>query len=571
MVTTLKKFFVLAVVLFCSNTALSQWDLNTTPDYVTLIKYLKQLDQQHKELELYVAGPSDIPNLPIYVCIINGAQDSSRTFEKAKNSTTVLINNAIHAGEPDGVNASLLWIDQWIKAGKPSNNLPLIAFIPAYNVGGMINRSSTSRANQLGPEEYGFRGNSQNLDLNRDFIKMDSPNAQTFARLYHALNPDVFVDNHVSNGADYQYTLTYISSLKERLAPSIQSLTYDQCIPNLTEALAKKGTDLFPYMELKNEIPEEGIVAFNDLPRYAMGYATLFHSLSFTVETHMLKPFPDRVKATLQFLEVLFDFTAKNSSSIEASRVQAINWLNKQERLPILYKITDKSTQLDFKGFEAKYKKSVVTGLDRLYYDRSSKTSKKIPYFNDYKATDTVNVPSFYVIHPSAAKTIDWLKTNNVQMVKLLKDSSINVSSLEIVNYETGKRPYEAHYLHSDVKLVERSGKRLFPAGTILVKTEQSQRNFLLNTLNPKSEDSYFNWNFYDSHLQEKEYFSSYVFEDMAVEILKGNPELARRFLEKQKDPEFQKDQWAQLFYIYQNSPYFEKMTFNVLPVFEVE
>src|SRR5690606_922783 len=126
-------------------------------------------------------------------------------------------------------------------------------------------------------------------------IKMDSPNAFTFAKIYHALDPDVFVDTHVSNGADYQYTLTLIHSMKERIAPELNRLMDQKYIPYLTETLKKKGWDWSPYVETMEETPESGLQAFNDLPRYAQGYGTLFHALSVTIETHMLKPFPQRV------------------------------------------------------------------------------------------------------------------------------------------------------------------------------------------------------------------------------------------------------------------------------------
>ena len=241
-------------------------------------------------------GESDF-GLPIYVCVLNGDGDSLKTFKKARKSTTLLINNAIHPGEPDGVNACLIWINAWIKNGK-SKDIPVIGIIPAYNVGGMMNRSGTSRANQDGPEEYGFRGNAKNLDLNRDFIKMDSKNMFTFAKIYHALDPDVFVDTHVSNGADYQYTMTYIASVKERMAPSLAKLMHQVMIPKLKEASSSKGFDLIPYVNLKDEVPQNGMTVFNDLPRYAMGYASLMNAISFTTETHMLKSFPERVKST---------------------------------------------------------------------------------------------------------------------------------------------------------------------------------------------------------------------------------------------------------------------------------
>ena len=333
--------------LLLVSSANAQWNQNTSPTYPELISYYQKLDAQHKEIELYAMGESDY-GLPIYVCVVNGAQDSLKTFEKARISTTLLVNNAIHAGEPDGVNACLIWLDNWIKNGKKTNDLPVIAFIPAYNVGGMMNRSSNSRANQNGPEEYGFRGNAQNLDLNRDFIKMDSKNAFTFATIYHALDPDVFVDTHVSNGADYQYTLTYISSMKERLAPSIRTLTYEKVIPSLTISLMKKKWDLFPYVELVKETPEEGMHAFNDLPRYAMGYASLFDAVSFTVETHMLKPFPQRVQATHDFIADLIVYTGTYSKEIELARKEARTYWQKDKQFEFAYQLTDKKDSILF-------------------------------------------------------------------------------------------------------------------------------------------------------------------------------------------------------------------------------
>ena len=227
----MKHIFTI-LCLFISGLTFSQFEGNTTPNYSELIDLYTSLAEEHDEVELFQMGESDY-GLPIYLCVINGAKDSLSTFKKAHENTTILINNAIHPGEPDGVNACLLWVIEWIRSGKNTENLPVIAIIPAYNVGGMMNRSGTSRANQNGPEEYGFRGNAQNLDLNRDFIKMDSKNMFTFAKIYHALDPDVFLDTHVSNGADYQYTMTYIASVRERMSPSLGDLMHDDLIPYL--------------------------------------------------------------------------------------------------------------------------------------------------------------------------------------------------------------------------------------------------------------------------------------------------------------------------------------------------
>ena len=544
----------------------AQWTQNTSPTYPELISYYKKLDAQHKEIELYAMGESDY-GLPIYVCIVNGAQDSLKTFAKARTSTTLLVNNAIHAGEPDGVNACLIWLDNWIKNGKKTDGLPVIAFIPAYNVGGMMNRSTNSRANQNGPEEYGFRGNAQNLDLNRDFIKMDSKNAFTFATIYHALDPDVFVDTHVSNGADYQYTLTYISSMKERLAPSLRSLTYEKVIPSLTTTLKKKKWDLFPYVELLKETPEEGMHAFNDLPRYAMGYASLFDAVSFTVETHMLKPFPQRVQATHDFIADLIVYTGTHSTEIELARKEARTYWQQDKQFEFAYQLTDKKDSIRFKGFEFTNPPSPVTGLPRLKYHEDRPYEKFIPYFQTYQAKDSVAIPSHFIVGSQCDEVIERLEANKVQFTRFDKDTDIQISQERLSEFKSYGKPYEGHFYHNEVKSNVELVDQHFKKGDVLIPTDQYQRNFLLSILISRAEDSYFRWNFFDSYLQQKEYFSPYVFEEKAVEILKEKPWIKEELeLMKAADKSFRESQWDQLYFIYKNSDLFEE-SYYLLPV----
>ncbi len=550
--------------------AQAQYDGNTTPAYPELIAQYQKWDKEHEEIRLYNMGKSDT-EYPIYLCLINADPDSTLAFEKARASTNcVLINNAIHPGEPDGVNACLLWIQKWIKDGKQTKNLPVIAIIPAYNVGGMFNRSGTSRANQEGPEDYGFRGNAQNLDLNRDFIKMDSENARTFAQIYNALDPGVFVDTHVSNGADYQYTLTLITSMKERIQPAIRKLTYDKLLPEMTKNLKQKGWDWAPYVETKAEIPDSGIVAFNDLPRYAMGYASLFHSLSFTVETHMLKPFPERVQSTLAFLNFLIEWTGSHQTEVYVARVEAVESSLEANYFRFNYQLTNQFEWIPFKGYEAVYKKSEVTGLDRLYYDRSRKFTRKIPYYNVYESKDSIRIPDVYIVSGEATEIIERLKENGVSMKEYSSEKE-QVYSFRVIDYKSRPRPYEGHFLHTSAEISEQPDSVRIPKGSVVIPMHQQKRTFILSVLEPRAEDSYFNWNFMDSYLQEKEYFSPYVFEDKALEILNNNPELKKAFEEKKKNESaFASDSWAQLFYIYQHSEYFESKTFNRLPVFKI-
>jgi hypothetical protein len=571
----MKLFYLFSILIVSAHSLFSQsnWTGNTSPTYSELIDHLQKLDKTHKELSLYNMGPSDY-GLPIYLFVINGGKDSTRTFSKAQTGTTILINNAIHPGEPDGINACLIWLDQWIVQGKPletkdGNNLPLIAFIPAYNVGGMMNRSSTSRANQNGPEEYGFRGSTRNFDLNRDFIKMDSKNAFTFAKIFHSLDPDVFIDNHVSNGADYQYTLTYIASMKERMSPHMKDLTYEKCIPYLEKNVKQHGWDLFPYVELKGETPAQGIHAFNDLPRYAMGYASLFHSISFTVETHMLKPFPQRVQATLAFMEGIVSYTMENALEIEAKRSAAKLWARNLHEYAFNYQLTEKADSISFKGYEHSFPLHPITGLKELTYDRTLPYERMIPWFKTYIPKDSVAVPEYYVVGGQEQEVIDRLTANHVLFETLTTASIDTLHVFSVKSYKSPGQPYEGHFKLSQIEVGEVKQSIQLKPGDILIPSQQDAALFIHASLQPRAEDSYLTWNFFDSYLQQKEYFSNYVFKDQIAEILGKDKKLSDEYqLRKATDEKFRNSEWDQLYFIYSRSPYFEQ-TFMRLPIYQ--
>jgi hypothetical protein len=554
--------------LSLSFVTIGQQSSNQTLNYSELIKAYSELAKQHAEIELYAMGESDY-GLPIYVCIVNGAQDSIKSFEKARNSTTLFINNAIHPGEPDGVNACLSILNDWINNGKQTRGAPVLAIIPAYNVGGMMVRSGTSRANQNGPEEYGFRGNAQNLDLNRDFVKMDSKNMFTFAKIYHALEPDIFIDTHVSNGADYQYVVSYIASVKERMAPGLSELMHQKMLPFLKSQFKTKEIDLIPYVDLKDETPESGIQVFNDLPRYSMGYAAMMNSISFTIETHMLKPFDERVAATKEFIIQTIQWATANSIEIEKERENALKWERDLKGFEFNFQLTEKKDSILFKGFEFSRPISEVTGLLRLKYHQDRPYEKYVPFYKTYVAKSKSHIPDFFILGGQNEEVVKRLKANQFKFEVLTKDTVIQLGSVRIDNYETVKKPYEGHYLHSDVSSNISLSVVKFKKGDILIPAQQRNKRFLVSLMESKSEDSYFNWNFFDSYIQQKEYFSPYVFEDQAVEILKNNLPLKKEFeAKKKRDPEFAKSEWNQLYFIYSRSKYFEP-SLNLLPIFE--
>ena len=200
------------------------------------------------------------------------------------------------------------------------------------------------RTNQQGPEVYGFRGNARNYDLNRDFIKADTKNAKAFTKIFRALDPELFIDNHVSNGADYQYTLTHLFTQHNKLGGEAGAYLNETLMPRLQEALKAKQWDITPYVNVFNSQPEKGFTQFMDTPRYSTGYTTLYNTLGMMVETHMLKPYKQRVEGTYELMKSFIAITDADAENIKNIHQGAKTRFKKADLYPILSGQTD-STQ----------------------------------------------------------------------------------------------------------------------------------------------------------------------------------------------------------------------------------
>jgi hypothetical protein len=546
----------------------------TTPTYDEIISTYTSLVANSKIAKLSVAGTTAIGK-PLHVVVLSKEGKFDPPFSgrpDAVPATTntkavIMINNGIHPGEPDGIDACIEMTRNILLHRELLPDDVILVIIPVFNVDGCLNRSSHSRANQNGPEEYGFRGNAQNLDLNRDFIKCDAVNTISLEKLFRQWRPDVFIDTHVSDGADYQYVLTLIASQHSKMNPIVAGFVDNHMLPALYKSMKEKKYEMCPYVETVGETPETGIVGFLDSPRFSTGYASLFNCISFVTETHMWKPYNDRVWATYDFLFSVVDF-CKGAELIKKTHRDADNDVSAQKIFPLTWKLdTSKSEMIWFNGFEAKHKLSEISGLQRMYYDRNAPYTKQVKYFNTYFPVISVTAPEYYIIPMAYNKVIDRLAMNQVEIKRLKKDTVLNVEVYRIDEYKTGNGPYESHYLHSGVKVSKSMQTIQYYKGDCIVRVNQPSNRYIVETLEPEGGDSFFAWNFFDGILQQKEWFSDYIFEEKADSILQHNDGLKTDLMTKQKnDPAFAKDHWAQLYFIYSHSDYMEK-TYNRYPV----
>lgn len=572
------RFLKLALLLFSTvllaqknskyDTYFEKGNGNQSADYQEILNYYQLLDTDFETIKVLNMGLTDSGE-PLQIVIFNADKDFN--FDATSSKSIVLINNGIHPGEPDGIDASMqLYRDLALGEIKIPENVILIA-IPVYNIGGCLNRNSTTRVNQDGPEAYGFRGNARNFDLNRDFIKSDTKNTLSFVEIFQIYNPDVFIDNHVSNGADYQYTLTYIMTEPKKLGNVLGDYMKNELTPSILKDLQQKKIETTPYVNVWHGTPDAGFQQFFDSPRYATGYTSLFNSIGFVVETHMLKDCASRVKATYEFMVSTINHVDKNYKTIKNKRLENEKQFEPEKKYTIKWEIdSSKITQIPFLGYEGKIKKSDVTSGSRLYYDQKLPFSKSIPFLADYKSVQEVIIPKAYVIPQGFWPIIDLLKANKLSFSRIKNDTVIEVESYRIADYSTSKNAYEGHYAHYNTNLTSSRIKMSFRKGDYIFKTQQKGVKFLLETLEPEAIDSYFNWNFFDTMLQQKEGYSDYVFEDLANDYLNKNPDLRAKLEQKKKDDKvFAENPEAQLDWVHKNSIYYEKVHLHY-PIYRI-
>lgn len=548
--------FVSSFTLQAQKTAF-ELDSNTTCTYQELIDFYKVLDKKYDKCKLIEQGLTD-SGKPLHLLILS--KDKIFNAEEARKSgkTVILINNGIHPGEPEGMDAAAMLARDLLEGDKLSKDL-VICIVPVYNIGGMLNRG-TSRVNQNGPNEYGFRGNVRNYDLNRDFIKTDSRNSESFQEIFQEWKPDLFMDTHTSNGADYQYIMTLIDTQNSKLHPELQPFA-KELTGNLYSKMKTSGYTMVPYVNSFKNTPESGIMSFLETPRYSTGYAALHHVIGYMPETHMWKPYPQRVRSTYALLKHFIDLTPQQISQLKQAKKAAKESVSKQTDFPLTWKLdTTKYESLEFLGYESGEKQSLVTGQDRLFYDREKPFTKTIRYYNQYKAEVSISKPKAYIIPQGWTRVIELLKLNGVKMNPIDSDKKMEVEMYYIESFKTSPSPYEGHYTHSDVKLKPVMQQVQFYKGDWLIETNQEANRYLIETLEPQAHDSFFNWNFFDSILGQKEYFSAYIFEEEAYRLLQENSNLKAEFEKlKSEDEKFKSNARAQLDWIYKKSPYYEK------------
>ncbi|MBK8497553.1 MAG: hypothetical protein IPL52_01740 [Flavobacteriales bacterium] len=552
---------LLVILLACGFPLNAQWEFHgdTTVTWEQAIARYQDLDRAHAGARLMTIGKDD-DGSPIHLFVISDGSGFTPDSIRAAGKNILWITNGIHPGEPDGIDASILLAQALLESDQLMGLTvhPAVCIVPIYNVWGAKQRQRLSRPDQNGPAVHGVRANARNLDLNRDFMKADASNTRALEAALAEWDPDVYFETHVSDGADHQYVMELLTTQKDKLSGGLSKFMTSRMMPELYEWMDSKQFLMCPYFETVKEIPEQGLVGFYDSPRYSTGYNALFDRIGILAESHMLKPYTDRVNATFQLMLATLAAMDRHADELARERVKAKDFSASMDEVGLNWRLdTTIVQQLPWKGYEAVHAASPVSGLPVLSYDQEKPASTKVPWMDTYRPAIVKQKPVGYLIPQAWSDIVDKLLAHGVQVTRLEAATAYNVEECTIAELKTGQQPSEGHYLHRDVMCTTIRRNHIAQAGDCYVRTGQVQDRFIMEALEPEGEDSYFAWGFFDAILQQKEWFNPYLFEPIAAGLLAGDPKLkAELDAKRTSDEAFAKDASAQLSFVFQRSPY---------------
>lgn len=552
----------------------------TTPSYAQTLAYLQRLQQTAPgkiKLETFGMTPQGRP-----MTVVIASDDGSFTPDAARaaHKAVVLVQAGIHPGEIEGKDAGLMLLRDIAVSGRYPHLLDhvVLIYIPVYNVDGHEHSSPYNRINQNGPESMGFRGQAQYLNLNRDYIKAEAPETLAWLKLWQTWLPDFLIDIHTTDGADYQYDLTWYTEDPHKLDPVIaawQRKLMEQAIP----AYEKLGHLASIYLEFKDgRDPRKGIENFGSGPRFSTGYAALQNRPGLLIETHMLKSYAVRVHAVYDLLRVVLDEINRNPSGLLTATSQAdadtvARTGDAHAQVPLTFKRDPAPTPFELKGYAFTQTHSDISNDSWIQYDPNKPVTYRIDNWNGLLPDVSVTPPVAYVVPGEWKAIIDKLDAHGIAYRRIghpMKE--VDATAYRLDQPTWAARPFEGHLMLHSFTLHAHPVEVTLPAGSVIVPMNQRAANVAIELLEPQAPDSLLHWGYLDAIFEAKEFGEPRVLEKLARDMLAKDPKLKAEFAQKLRDdPAFAADSRARLDFFFMRSPWYTVQQVGAYPVLRVD
>ena len=549
-----------------------------TAKYDETMSYFKKLADASLYAKMLSFGVSP-QGRKLYCLVVSKDKAFIPVEAKKTGKPIILIENGIHSGEIEGKDASMILLRE-ILITKVKENLidnTILLVVPIFSVDAHERFGSYHRINQNGPTEMGWRTTAQNINLNRDWTKADAPEMKAMLNLFSSWLPDFFIDTHTTDGADYQYAITYAMEKYNNIFAETGNWIKNKLIPYFEKKVNEDGFLITQYFGFKGYKIEDGITGGSFSPRFSHSYASAQNRPGLLIETHMMKPYKERVFSTKSLLNAVIEFVNNDPDKIinlnKQADVDAINRYSINKKyLPLALKLTNANKPFTFKGFQSVRDSSWLSGGIWTRYT-NEKVEIKTNYHDEMVISDSVSVPSKYLI-PEEWGTWDGLieriKLHGIEVKQLTDPKKFIVTIYRFNNKKFANYSYEGHQ-----RVITDYGSYTdtvtMPKGTFVINTDQRAVKIIVNLLEPKAEDSFLQWGFFNSIFERKEYFESYVMEKVAREMIEKNPELKIEFEKKlSEDKKFSESPRQRLNFFYERSPYVDDHL-DVYPIMRVD
>ena len=540
-------------------TAFEKSGLTHSPSYDETVAWLRRLDEASPELKMVSIGRS-AEGREVWMVIASRERAFTPAALERSGKPTLFVQGGIHSGEIDGKDAGMMLLrDMTVRRTKRELlDRANLLFVPIFNVDGHERSSRHSRINQRGPEISGWRTNARNLNLNRDYMKADAEEMQAMVRALDTWDPDLYVDVHVTDGADYQYDVTYGWNGRQGWSPAIAAWLDTAFRPAADRALSSSGHIPGPLIFIGHDL-SRGLTQWNADPRFSTGYGDARHMAAILVENHSLKPYDQRVLGTYVFLEQAMRSVGeggaalRNATAADRSRNAAI---------PLAWRAAEGQAEtIDFLAIEAKTSLSPISGDVRVEYTGKPFT-QRIPFRRVLEATSSVSRPAAWWVPAAWREVIAKLDQHGIRYERIASPREVDVEMYRLKDPKFAADQFEGRVRVSATPVAERRKER-FPVGSIRVPADQPLGTLAALLLEPASPDSLFQWGYFNSVLDETEYFESYVGEPLAGQMLAADPALAKEFQARlESDPQFRSNPRERLHWFYARTPYFDQRAF---------
>ncbi len=551
-----------------------------TPDYATTMRWCRKLAAASPLLHVVTIGRS-VEGRAIVMVVASAEKNTSAEALRKSGKLLLLAQAGIHAGEIDGKDAGMMLLRDIAFGGKQSLLEKVnFLFIPILNVDGHERASSYNRPNQRGPENMGWRTNAQNLNLNRDYAKLDTREVRSVIGVINTYKPDLYMDIHVTDGADYQYDITYGGLGKQGYSPHIRDWLENTMKLYTDKSLQSYGHIPGPLLNaVNNRDFTEGNIDLFGGPRFSDSYGDARHLPAVLVENHSLKPYKQRVLGTYVLLEATLKIMAVKGQSLRTATRE--DQVMKNDSVPMAWKVPQMkgAVSIDIKGNEKNdqairpdsmqflamasiLRHSGITNNDYVEW-LGKKDTMMVADFKSTQPNHFISRPKGYWVPSFCEDIIARLKLQGVTMTMIHTPRAVPVEMYRVTDYAFGDenhqlQPFEGH-MQVTANTSTEMHNQVFPAGSVYVPADQPLGDLAMLLLEPASADSYFSWGFFMPIFQRTEYIEDYVMEPTAKKMLAESPDLKKEFEErKTADSSFRKDPNAILSWFYSKTKYYD-------------